>query len=54
MRHAWDAYEKYAFGANELRPLSKRPNEASVFGGGNTGFKILPYFKYTVICLDSI
>jgi mannosyl-oligosaccharide alpha-1,2-mannosidase len=27
MRHAWDGYEKYAFGADHLEPISKGRNE---------------------------
>ena len=29
---AWDSYEKYAWGENELSPMSKRGHSASVFG----------------------
>ncbi|KAK7107386.1 mannosyl-oligosaccharide 1,2-alpha-mannosidase IA-like [Littorina saxatilis] len=32
MKHAWDSYVKYAWGANELRPISRRGHSASIFG----------------------
>lgn len=31
-RHAWDGYVKYAWGDNELKPLSKRGHSAAIFG----------------------
>ena len=31
-KHAWDGYVKYAWGQNELKPISKRGHTASVFG----------------------
>ena len=36
MKHAWDNYVKYAWGQNELRPISRRGHSASIFG--NTAF----------------
>ncbi|XP_064628473.1 mannosyl-oligosaccharide 1,2-alpha-mannosidase IA-like [Lineus longissimus] len=36
MKHAWDNYVKYAWGANELKPISRRGHTASIFG--NTAF----------------
>ena len=36
MKHAWDSYVKYAWGANELKPISRRGHSASIFG--NTAF----------------
>ncbi len=36
MKHAWDSYGKYAWGANELKPISRRGHSASIFG--NTAF----------------
>ncbi|XP_017782611.1 PREDICTED: mannosyl-oligosaccharide alpha-1,2-mannosidase IA-like isoform X2 [Nicrophorus vespilloides] len=32
MKHAWDNYVRYAWGKNELRPISKRGHSASIFG----------------------
>lgn len=32
--HAWNGYKKYAWGHNELRPLSRRGHSAGIFGGG--------------------
>ncbi|ESO83439.1 hypothetical protein LOTGIDRAFT_222667 [Lottia gigantea] len=32
MKHAWSNYEKYAWGSNELRPVSRRGHSASIFG----------------------
>lgn len=31
-RHAWDGYAKYAWGHNELKPITKKGHTASVFG----------------------
>ena len=31
-RHAWDGYVKYAWGDNELKPVSKRGHSAAIFG----------------------
>ena len=36
MKHAWDNYVKYAWGQNELKPVSRRGHSASIFG--NTAF----------------
>lgn len=41
MKHAWDNYVQYAWGKNELRPLSKRAHTASIFGTMNVGATIL-------------
>lgn len=32
MKHAWDNYVRYAWGKNELKPVSKRGHSASIFG----------------------
>ena len=32
MKHAWDGYANYAWGKNELRPVTKRGHSASIFG----------------------
>ena len=31
--HAWNGYKKYAWGSNELKPLSKVGHSAGIFGG---------------------
>ena len=31
-RHAWNGYVQYAWGENELKPVSKRGHSASIFG----------------------
>jgi mannosyl-oligosaccharide alpha-1,2-mannosidase len=31
-RHSWDGYVKYAWGDNELKPVSKRGHSAAIFG----------------------
>lgn len=41
MKHAWDNYVKYAWGKNELRPLTKRAHSASIFGGMPLGATII-------------
>lgn len=33
MKHAWDGYVKYAWGSNELQPITKRGHTSSIFGG---------------------
>eukprot|EP00731_Ephydatia_muelleri_P031967 Em0023g474a len=38
---AWDGYEKYAWGENELSPMSKRGHSASVFGTTAMGATIV-------------
>ena len=30
--HSWDGYVKYAWGDNELKPVSKRGHSAAIFG----------------------
>ena len=32
--HAWNGYKKYAWGQNELRPISKVGQSVGIFGGG--------------------
>uniref|UniRef100_A0AC34FS13 Alpha-1,2-Mannosidase n=1 Tax=Panagrolaimus sp. ES5 TaxID=591445 RepID=A0AC34FS13_9BILA len=41
MKFAWDNYKKYAWGSNELRPVSKMGHSASIFGSGRTGASII-------------
>ena len=41
MRHAWDNYVTYAWGRNELRPVSKRGHSASVFGSSPMGATVV-------------
>lgn len=41
MKHAWDNYVRFAWGKNELRPLSKRGHTGSVFGATPLGASIL-------------
>ena len=41
MRHAWDGYSSYAWGKNELRPVSKRGHSASIFGSAAMGASII-------------
>ena len=38
---AWNAYKKYAWGKNELRPLSKTGYSAGIFGDGSYGATIV-------------
>ncbi|CAH0387452.1 unnamed protein product [Bemisia tabaci] len=40
-KHAWDSYVRWAWGKNELRPLSKRPHPGSVFGTTPLGVTIV-------------
>lgn len=41
MRHAWNSYKLYAWGKNELKPISKRAHLSGVFGGGDLGASIV-------------
>ncbi|CAK1598574.1 unnamed protein product [Parnassius mnemosyne] len=41
MRHAWNNYKLYAWGKNELKPISKRAHLSSVFGAGDLGATIV-------------
>ena len=42
MQHAWDNYVKYAWGENELRPVSKNSHTSSIiFGSGSMGATIV-------------
>lgn len=41
MRHAWDNYVTYAWGKNELRPVSKRWHSSSIFGSSSMGATIV-------------
>ena len=41
MKHAWDGYVKFAWGKNELRPISKRGHAASIFGSAAMGATII-------------
>lgn len=41
MRHAWNGYATYAWGYNELRPISKLPHTDSVFGAEKLGATIV-------------
>lgn len=40
-RHAWENYKLYAWGKNELRPLSKRAHTGSIFGAHELGATII-------------
>ena len=37
IKHAWDGYAKYAFGDNELKPVSRRGHSAAIFGKTRLG-----------------
>ena len=41
MKYAWDMYVQYAWGQNELKPISKRGHSASVFGNSALGATIV-------------
>lgn len=41
MKFAWDGYKKYAWGSNELRPISLRGHSANIFGSSDTGATIV-------------
>lgn len=39
--HAWKNYKAYAWGKNELRPVSKRAHTGSIFGAYELGATIV-------------
>lgn len=41
MKHAWDNYVKYAWGDNELRPISKVGHDPGIFGKTKLGASIV-------------
>ena len=41
MKHAWSSYETYAWGSNELKPMSKNGHSAAIFGGVSMGATII-------------
>ena len=41
MEHAWTGYVKYAWGSNELRPISHTGHTASIFGASSSGATIV-------------
>lgn len=41
MKHAWDNYVKYAWGKNELKPISKRSHSGGIFGNMQWGGTIV-------------
>ena len=41
MKTAWDGYVQYAFGQNELKPISKTGHSAGIFGGSSMGASII-------------
>ncbi|XP_043243879.1 mannosyl-oligosaccharide 1,2-alpha-mannosidase IA-like [Amphibalanus amphitrite] len=41
MQHAWKGYATYAWGSNELRPVSKRGHSAGIFGNRPMGATIV-------------
>ncbi|CAJ0577925.1 unnamed protein product, partial [Mesorhabditis spiculigera] len=40
-KFAWDGYKQYAWGSNELKPISQKGHSASIFGQGNMGATII-------------
>ena len=41
MQHAWKGYTRYAWGENELRPVSRRGHSAGIFGRQPMGATIV-------------
>lgn len=41
MNHAWGSYAKYAWGMNELKPISKTAHTHGIFGTSQTGATIV-------------
>ena len=40
-KFSWDSYVNYAWGQNELRPISKRGHSPGIFGGTSIGATII-------------
>ena len=47
MKHAWDGYATYAWGKNELRPVTHKGHSDSIFGSHHFGATI-------VDCMDTL
>ena len=41
MKHAWSNYVLYAWGSNELKPISRKGHSASIFGNTALGATIV-------------
>jgi mannosyl-oligosaccharide alpha-1,2-mannosidase len=41
LQHAYSGYAKYAWGANEHRPISKTAHSANIFGSNSLGITII-------------
>jgi mannosyl-oligosaccharide alpha-1,2-mannosidase len=41
MKFAWDMYERYAWGQNELKPMSRQGHSTSIFGNTALGATIV-------------
>lgn len=41
MKHAWDNYVRYAWGKNEVKPVSKKGHAAGIFGKSSLGATIV-------------
>ncbi|XP_068698673.1 mannosyl-oligosaccharide 1,2-alpha-mannosidase IA-like [Montipora foliosa] len=41
MQHAWSGYVSYAWGSNELKPISKRSHTANIFGASSSGATVV-------------
>lgn len=41
IKHAWDGYARYAMGANDLMPVSKKANPHSMFGSAPLGATLI-------------
>jgi mannosyl-oligosaccharide alpha-1,2-mannosidase len=41
MKFAWDGYTRYAWGYNELKPITKTAHFSSVFGRAQLGASIV-------------
>jgi hypothetical protein len=55
MEHAWSNYVKYAWGMNELRPISKQGHSASIFGSSAMGATIgTSFFNIQQTCFRNI
>ncbi|XP_061423237.1 mannosyl-oligosaccharide 1,2-alpha-mannosidase IA-like [Lethenteron reissneri] len=41
MKHAWNNYKQYAWGANELKPIAKKSHTTNIFGNTQMGATIV-------------
>jgi len=54
MLFAWNGYVQYAWGENELKPISKKPHLQGIFGRGKMGKKLEVLFENAALMFSKI